>query len=130
MKKVLALLLLCFLVTNSFGQTKIELQDIAKHVGDTVQVEGKIFGVKTFPDNAKAPTLLNLGADFPKQTLSVAVFPSFKTDENVMPDERFIGDIAIITGKVELFKGKPQIAVRTPGALRISSSNAITPAQH
>jgi hypothetical protein len=129
MKSFFTLLFFSAFLNLCSAQTKIELKDVAKHVGDTVRVEGKIYGVKTFPENAKSPTLLNLGADFPQQVLTIAVFPSYKTDSIEMPDERFKGDIAIVTGKVELYKGKLQIVVRSSEALRIVTSNAVTPAK-
>jgi len=122
-------LFILFIANLSFAQKKIGLKDVSKHIGDTVRVEGKIFDAKTFPDNPKARTLLNLGGDFPNQTLSIAVFPSYKSDVIVMPTEDNKGDIAIVIGKIELYKGKPQIAVRTPEGLRIASGEFITPAK-
>jgi DNA/RNA endonuclease YhcR with UshA esterase domain len=46
-----------------------------------------------------------------------------------MPTEDNKGDIAIVIGKVELYKGKPQIAVRKPEGLRIVASESVTPAK-
>jgi len=75
----------------------IELSEVHKHVGDTVKVEGKIYSVKTFRDNPSAPTLINLGGDFPNQLLTIAVFDSYKTDKVAMPTENNKGDKVIIT---------------------------------
>jgi len=34
-------------------------------------------------------------------------------------DKKFAGAITVVTGKVELFKGKPQIVVNTPDQLNL-----------
>lgn len=127
MKNIVLLFILCGLTTLVLAQTKIELKDVSKHVGDSVKVEGKIFGVKTFPDNKNAPTLLNLGADFPNQLLAIAVFDSYKSDTILMPTPNNKGDIAVVTEKIELYRGKPQIVVRSTSQLQIVSGEVVAP---
>ena len=112
---------------TSFTQTKIELTAVSQHIGDSVKLEGKIFGVKTFPGKQNAPTLLNLGADFPHQLITIAVFDSYKTETILMPTENNKGDIAIVTGRIELYRGKPQIVVRSTNQLYISSALPVSP---
>ena len=119
MKKTLLIAVALLYVATGFSQTKIDLADVSKHVGDSVVVEGKIFGVKTF-DKEGSPVLLNLGADFPKQVLTVAVFPAYPSGAMAMPTEKESGNTARVSGKIELYKGRPQIAVRTAGQLSIT----------
>ena len=111
---------------SAFAQKKIELSEVSKHVGDSVKVEGKIFGVKSFPGGKNAKVLLNLGADFPNQLLTVAVYDGYKTENVEFPTEKFKGEIAIVTGKIELYKGKPQIVVRSPDQLLFVAADPVT----
>ena len=43
----------------------------------------------------------------------------------VFPDQRFKGDLANVTGKLELYKGKPQIIIHSPEQLHISAANPV-----
>lgn len=126
--KFLAALFLLSISFFSHAQKQIQMDQVKDNIGQTVKLEGKIFGVKTFEDDDKKPTLVNLylGSDAPNQTLTIAVYPSYKTSSIVLPNESSKGDIAIVTGKIELYKGKPQIVVRSSGQLHVSASDAIT----
>jgi DNA/RNA endonuclease YhcR with UshA esterase domain len=120
--------LLTVFSTTLYAQKEIKLEEVKDHVGDSVKVEGKIFGVKAFSDDDGNTTLvlLNLGADYPNQVLTIAVYPSAKADGVVMPNESFKGDKAIVTGRIELYKGKAQIEVRIPNRLFIAAADPVT----
>ena len=127
MKLFFVLLLLSF-TSSLCAQKEIKLADVKNHVGDSVKVEGIIYGIKVFTDDDKNPTLslINLGADYPNQLLSIAAYPaSYKNTSKVFPGEAFKGHIAIIYGKIELYKGKPQIVIHSPDQLHIVSADVI-----
>ena len=118
MKYILTtIILFSFLISRS--QTKIELSEVASHVGDSVKLEGKIFGIRSFENGGETFILVNLGAAYPNQLLTLKVYPSSKSEGTILPGKDNIGDTAIVIGKVELYKGKPQIVVRDPGQLLI-----------
>jgi len=126
--KALLLLLITAVALTSFGQKQIKLEEVKNHIGDSVRVGGNIYGIKVFEDDNKKPTLafINLGADSPNQLLTIAVYPEgFKNTDWAFPDERFKGDFATVTGKVELYKGKPQIVVRSPEFLGIVATGPV-----
>jgi DNA/RNA endonuclease YhcR with UshA esterase domain len=128
MKKLILITLLLTSSTFLFSQTSIKLSEVPDHVGDSVKLEGTIAGVKTFSsdDGKERPVLLNLGAEFPNQLLTVAVFSTYKTSTIMMPTESNKGDIAIVTGKIEMYKGKPQIVVREASQLQIANGSPVT----
>jgi DNA/RNA endonuclease YhcR with UshA esterase domain len=128
MKKLILITLLLASSTFLFSQTSIKLSEVPDHVGDSVKLEGTIAGVKTFSsdDGKERPVLLNLGAEFPNQLLTVAVFSTYKTSTIMMPTESNKGDIAIVTGKIEMYKGKPQIVVREASQLQIANGSPVT----
>jgi len=125
MNKLFLLIIFSVFGKVCVAQTKIELKDVSKHIGDSVKLEGKVFGVKTFPDIKDAPILINLGADYPNQLLTIAVFEAYKTNVKEMPSEKLKGEIAIVRGKIELHKGKPQIVVRSADELYFATEGPI-----
>jgi len=51
---------------SCFAQKEIKLEQVKDHVGDSVKLEGMIYGIKVFEDDDKNPTLsvINLGAAY------------------------------------------------------------------
>ncbi|HXB09527.1 MAG TPA: S1/P1 nuclease [Puia sp.] len=84
---------------------KIEAKDAAAHVGENVVVVSKVYGVKAL----EGLTLVNLGAAYPDQVLTV-VLRGAATGIAAEID----GKVIRVTGKVEMYKGKPEIVVRDP----------------
>ncbi|HEY4110060.1 S1/P1 nuclease [Puia sp.] len=82
---------------------KLEAKDAAAHVGETVTVTAKVFGYKALD----GLTLVNLGAAFPDQPLTVVL----RGEATGMAKE-IDGKMIRVTGKVEMYKGKPEIVVR------------------
>jgi hypothetical protein len=113
----------------SLGQKAIKPEEAKNHVGDSVNVSGIVYSVKVFEDDDKKHTLvlLNLGADHPNQLLTIAVQPTYQLGGVLMPTPNSKGNFANVFGKIELFKGKPQIVVRSANQLYLSSTNAVTP---
>ncbi|GAA4321821.1 hypothetical protein GCM10023149_21850 [Mucilaginibacter gynuensis] len=80
----------------------IKLSEVNKAIGDSVTVAGKVFGSK----DIGSMVLINLGAAYPKQLLTV-VFKGNAKPLAVGLDGKTIA----VSGKVSSFKGKPQILV-------------------
>jgi len=125
--KTFFLLIAVTIGLSCFAQKEVTLEQAKDHVGDSVKLEGVIYGIKVFQDDDKKPTLslINLGAQYPNQLLTIAVYSSYKTQDVVFPDERFNGGKAIVFGKIEMYKGKPQIVVRSPNQLYIVATDPI-----
>jgi len=83
----------------------VEIRDIASHVGDYVIVSAKVYGYKTL-DNM---TLVNLGAAYPDQALTVVLRGEAKEAYKGLD-----GQMVSVTGKVAIFKDKPEIVVTDP----------------
>jgi len=92
------------------AQTKIELTDVSKHVGDSVIVKGKVFGLKEV-DGGRL-LLINLGGAYPKELLTIVL----QKDVQKVLAEPLKGELQeiAVAGKIELFKTKPQIVVSDP----------------
>jgi DNA/RNA endonuclease YhcR with UshA esterase domain len=103
------LLLLGCLTTRA--QKAIKLEEVKDHIGDSVTVTGKVYGIKYLEQAKGAPTLINLGAAFPNQFLTVVIFDEDKKRLALEPEKQFADAQVSVTGKVELFRGKPQIVI-------------------
>ncbi|MDR3714573.1 MAG: hypothetical protein P4L51_17300 [Puia sp.] len=100
------------------AQSAIQLADAGKHVGDSVTVSGKVFGARYLESGAKQPTLINLGGAYPHQLLTVVIFGPERKLFSFKPEEQFLNKNLTVSGKIELFKGKPQIVIHQAAQVR------------
>jgi hypothetical protein len=119
--KTFFLLIAVTIGLSCFAQKQIKLEEAKDHIGDSVKLEGIVSGARVFEDDDKKPTLslISLGGEYPNQLLTIAVQPSYKTNGVEFPDNRLKGSRIVVTGKLELYKGKPQIVVRSFEQLHI-----------
>jgi DNA/RNA endonuclease YhcR with UshA esterase domain len=86
-------------------------EEAAKHVGETATITGKVDGFRQSGGNI----FLNMGGKDPNQSFmafipseSVAQFPHV---------EQYDGRTVGVTGKIESYKGKPEIVVTSPSQI-------------
>jgi S1/P1 Nuclease len=83
----------------------IDIHDAANHYNEYVQVCAKVYGYKAL-DNL---TLVNLGAAYPDQLLTVVLRGDAKDAYN-----GWDGQTICVTGKIVSYKDKPEIVVTDP----------------
>ena len=84
---------------------KIDTKDAASHADQYVIVHDKVYGYKALD----GLTLVNVGAAYPDELLTVVL----KGDAlGIAP--ALDGKMITVTGKVEIYKGKPEIVVKDP----------------
>jgi len=118
MRKTLLTILLFCSASYLKAQQKITLQEVSKHIGDSVAVCGKIFGGKFLDAVNNKPTFLNMGAAYPDQLLTIVIWGSTRKLFAYKPEEKLKNKMVCITGKIELFKNKPQIVLQQPAQLQ------------
>ena len=84
---------------------------LGKHVGDSVKICTKIFGARYFENSKNAPTLLNAGAKFPDAPLTIVIYGENRAAFKNKPEEYYPEKEICVTGKIVLYKEKPQIVV-------------------
>lgn len=115
---ILALLSLSFLTSRA--QQEVKPEELKDHIGDSVKVKGKISGVRYFESAKNSPTLINVGGAYPNQVYTIVIFGEVRKKLGFDPEEKkYAGVMAIVTGKVELYKDKPQIVITDPAQLQI-----------
>jgi hypothetical protein len=109
----LNLLLPILLLTAAYCQAAPILPEEAKnHVGDSVSVRGLVEQVSV---SKKGHAFLNFGGHYPNQ-----IFTGFVPAQNVakVGGEEFLRSLAgspiTLTGKIELYKGRPEIVISSP----------------
>jgi hypothetical protein len=95
---------------QSNAPQEIDVRSAPQHLGEDVLVCAQVFGQKTF----STMTLVNLGADYPNQLLTVVLKEEAK---QVYPD--LDGKNVCVSGKLENYKGKPQIIVTDPKMIHL-----------
>ncbi|MBK8301211.1 MAG: hypothetical protein IPK90_12420 [Chitinophagaceae bacterium] len=110
-EKGLVALAALLLTVTSFAQQKIKTEDLSKHVGDSVTFCTKIFG-GIFLDRSKEQlTLLNAGGNYPNAPLTIVIGSDTREKFANKPEVFYKDKEVCITGKISLYKEKPQIVV-------------------
>lgn len=121
-RTILTILAFC-LATVVFAQSAIKLEEAKDHIGDSVLICGKVFSARYFETSKGSPTLLNLGAAFPHQLLTVVIWEDLRKQMPAKPEDYFLNKEICITGKIELYKDKPQMVIRQLGQLVCTNCN-------
>lgn len=109
--KTIIILLFCFLSSSASAQPEIKIEDVKNHVGDSVKICIKIFGGKFLESAKGTPTFLNAGANYPNAPLTLVIWADARKDFKNKPEEYYTGKEVCVTGRIELFRDKPQIVI-------------------
>jgi hypothetical protein len=86
--------------------------EASKHVGETATVTGRVDG---FHQSGKGNIFLNMGGKYPNQCFT-GFIPSSSAGQ--FPNaQQYEGKTVAVTGKIQLYKGKPEIVVTSPGQI-------------
>lgn len=119
MRKIGVLFLGMMITATSFAQQEIALTDAAKFVGQSVKVCGKIYGGKFLDRTAKQLTLLNMGADYPNQLLTIMIEGEKRKTFTYKPEEKLVQKEVCVVGVIKEFKGKYEIVIEKEGDISI-----------
>lgn len=98
----------------SFAQEKYSASETGKHIGETAIVTGTVAQVST-PDNGII--YLNIDEKYPNNEFTAVIFKKYA---ELFPDAKKLeGKKVEISGKIEEYKGKPQIVIKKEIQLKI-----------
>ncbi|KAI9452613.1 S1/P1 nuclease-domain-containing protein [Russula earlei] len=89
----------------------IPVEDASKHEGETVKICTKIYGSKYLETAKGKPTFLNAGAKYPNSPLTLVIWDDNRSHFKNAPDTYYDGKSICVTGKIEMFKGKPEMVL-------------------
>lgn len=87
------------------------------HVGEVRTVCDRVASTR-FLRTGRRPTFLNLGHPYPEQDLTVVIWGEDRAQFGGAPEERYRSRRVCVTGRIELYRGRPEIVIRTRDALR------------
>lgn len=114
MKKILTLLTVCCIYTlASQAQTKITADEAYKHMGETVTICDKIYGME-FIDNKKIKSAISVGNQAHSHKLSILL--NYDAVQKLTAGGRnsIINKSVCVTGKVVESKGQAEIVINKP----------------
>lgn len=98
---------------TAHAQTKINLEDIKQHIGDSVTVCGKVADLRYFESSKNQPTFLNIGAKYPNHQLTLVIWGEARKLFTGKVEDLLNTNICI-TGRLILYKEKPEIIIEKP----------------
>jgi len=117
MKRLLILLISICLTQILFSQT-VPLDSVINYEGKTITVCSKVQSTYVTKGDKKT-TYINFGNPYPNTTFTVVIFegdlPNFKNT----PSEYLKDKNVCITGKVKIYKGKPEMIVNKEEQIKI-----------
>jgi len=102
------------LILVTKGQTIVSIKEVVNHVGKEVTLCDSVYSARSL----ESLSLLNLGAAFPKEVITVVVFKADKAKFAKDPVALFENKRICVTGKVTLYKEKLQIVVNDPKQIK------------
>ena len=112
--KTFLALFVCALAASAIAQAPATYTaaEAAKHVGEIATVTDRVDGVH---QSSKGNIFLNMGGKYPNQAFtafipagSAAQFPNA---------QKYDGQTVAVSGKITLYKGKPEIIVTSPSQI-------------
>ncbi|MYM56970.1 nucleotide-binding protein [Thalassovita mangrovi] len=112
-KLVSAAGLALLLAVTAHAET-VSPKETSYYVGETVTVEGVVSQVST---SNRGTTFINFGGRYPNHIFYAVIF---KNNADRFSGVRSLeGKAVAITGAIELYKGKPQIILRSPSQIEL-----------
>jgi hypothetical protein len=93
---------------------RIPAGEAVHHVGELATVCGHVASAAHITSVKGAPTFLNLGRPYPDQDFTVVIWESARASFARAPESAFDRKSVCATGRIEMYRGKPQIVVEDP----------------
>lgn len=105
---------LCTLAASAIAQAPASYTaaEAAKHVGEIATITDRVDGVH---QSSKGNIFLNMGGKYPNQAFT-AFIPSASAAKFSNPQQYESRTVAV-SGKITLYKGKPEIIVNSPSQI-------------
>lgn len=115
--RLLFILIVFFICSGSQGEEIVSWKDAGKYINKTKTVEGVI--VATY--NSGKACFLNFHPDY-KNNFSVVIFASDFDNFPDSPEDYYQFKTVRVTGKIKLYKGKPEIIASKQSQIKIINS--------
>ena len=97
----------------------IKIEDASNYIGEKVKICTRIYGSK-YNENSKAPTLLDAGANYPNNPLTLVIWADKRANFKNPPEVFYKGKNICVTGTLQLYKGKPEMIITKEEQIELS----------
>jgi hypothetical protein len=91
-------------------------EDAVKHAGETATVCGLVAGAKYAAQVRGGLTFIDFGKPYPDAPFTAMIFASDRAKFGT-PEKGLQGKQVCVTGKIQMFRGKPEIVLSDPKQL-------------
>ena len=117
MKKLLLFITSICLWQISFSQT-VPLDSVTNYEGKTITVCSKVQGTFVTKGDKKT-TYINFGKPYPNTTFTAVIFESDLPNFKYTPSEYLKDKQVCLTGKITIYKGKPQMIITKEEQIKV-----------
>jgi len=96
---------------------RIAPADAGLHDGEEAMVCGLVAATKYAAGALGRPTFLDFGGAYPDQVFQVVIWSSERTRFHEAPEQAYLHKQVCVTGRIRLYRGKPEITVKDPAQL-------------
>ena len=102
--------------SSSFSQS-ISASEATNFIGKQKTVCAYVASAKFAVKSRGQPTFLDMDNKYPDQLLTIVIWGSDRSKFDGAPEATYLHKTICITGKIELYKGTPEIIVRSPAQI-------------
>lgn len=118
----LALALLPAAGPAAAAEPRITAAEAAQHAGEQVKVCGLVAGAKYAERSRGKPTFLDFEKPHPAEVFKVVIWGSDRGKFQQPPETTYARQQVCVTGRIELYRGAPEIIVRSPSQLALDDA--------
>jgi hypothetical protein len=100
---------------------RIGAADAAQHVGEEAVVCGSVAGAKYAARTRGQPTFLDFEKPYPGEVFRVVIWGSDRAKFKQPPERTYAQQSVCVSGRIQLYRGAPEIIVRDPAQLSLDS---------
>jgi hypothetical protein len=118
------LILLIFLLSGNclLAQTKIRPEEAAKHAGETVTLTARVENIRFYFKSPDRPVVFSLVGEGAENTeLLTLVVKNAEKDRYLSTGKQWHKRTITVTGTIALVNGKPQIEIKNPDQVRLTT---------
>ena len=95
-------------------------QDAEQYVDQVVTICGPVVGTTYASTSDGSPTFLNIGYDYPNpDRFTALIWGNYRENFPSSPESYYLGHNVCVVGKVELYRGVPEIEITGPDSITI-----------
>lgn len=117
-RAISAWLLLILMAFPALAQKRLTAAEAKDHIGEVATVCGKVVSANYAAGSRGQPTFLNLDKPYPNHIFTIVIWGENRTMFG-RPEVEYRDKQICVTGKIQSYRGVPQIEARSPSQIRV-----------